>query len=90
MRVKGAPSHKPSWLRMNASGIDIVQFPNIPNQVICDLDADGFTTLNLNNFDAAVTSKVMGFCLEMLSKNNFQPPTIQKGFCVLNHFGILF
>ena len=41
--------------------IDIVQFPNIPNQVICDLDADGFTTLNLNNFDAAVTGNQSGF-----------------------------
>jgi gliding motility-associated-like protein len=41
--------------------IDVVQFGNIPDQRICDTDADGFTMLNLNNFDSAVTGNQPGF-----------------------------
>ena len=41
--------------------IDVVQFGNIPDQRICDTDADGFTVLNLNNFNAAVTGNQSGF-----------------------------
>jgi len=41
--------------------IDVVQFGNIPDQRICDTDDDGFTVLNLNNFDAAVTGNQSGF-----------------------------
>ena len=41
--------------------IDVVRFDNIPDQRICDTDADGFTPLNLNNFNAAVTGNQSGF-----------------------------
>ena len=41
--------------------IDVVQFGNIPDQRICDTDSDGFTALNLNNFNAAVTGNQSGF-----------------------------
>jgi len=41
--------------------IDVVQFANIPDQRLCDTDADGFTNLNLNNFSASVTGNLSGF-----------------------------
>lgn len=40
---------------------DVVQFSNIPDQKICDTNSDGFTNLNLNNFDTAVTGNQSGF-----------------------------
>ena len=41
--------------------LDVVQFDNIPDQRICDTDTDGFTVLNLNSFNAAITGNQSGF-----------------------------
>ena len=46
---------------INFSLTDVVQFTNISDQRICDTDSDGFTILNLNNFDTAVTGNQSGF-----------------------------
>lgn len=40
---------------------EIVQFSNIPDQMICDTDSDGFAPLNLSSFDAEVTGNQSGF-----------------------------
>ena len=39
----------------------VVPFNNIPDQRVCDLDGDGFTILNLSQFDAAITGGQSGF-----------------------------